>query len=73
MWSELGRGTNFVLTLPRHGHPVGSSSPIPLDPGDDAAPLDDLGLTQPIAVPGAGPASATPGEHATAHENGERS
>lgn len=52
VWSELGRGTNFVLTLPRHGHPVGSASPIPVDPGD-SAPLDDLGLTQPIAVPGA--------------------
>jgi len=50
VWSELGRGTNFVLTLPRHGHPVGGSSPIPVDPGD-SAPLDDLGLTQPITVP----------------------
>jgi two-component system sensor histidine kinase MtrB len=51
VWSEPGRGTNFVLTLPRHGQPVGAASPIPIDPGDDGAPLDDLGLTQPIAVP----------------------
>ena len=51
VWSELGRGTNFVLTLPRGGARVGSSSPIPLDPGDDGAPLDDLGLTQPIELP----------------------
>jgi len=50
VWSDLGRGTNFVLTLPRHGHPVGTGSPIPVDPGD-GAPLDDLGLTQPITVP----------------------
>ena len=51
VWSEPGRGTNFVLTLPRHGQPVGAASPIPIDPGDDGGPLDDLGLTQPIAVP----------------------
>ena len=55
VWSELGRGTNFVLTLPRRGQPIGTASPISVDPGDDGAPLDDLGLTQPIAVP---PASA---------------
>ncbi len=50
VWSELGRGTNFVLTLPRGGAPIGSSSPVPLDPGDDGAPLDGLGLTQPIDI-----------------------
>ena len=55
VWSEPGRGTNFVLTLPRRGQPIGTASPISVDPGDDGAPLDDLGLTQPIAVP---PASA---------------
>jgi two-component system sensor histidine kinase MtrB len=37
VWSEPGRGTNFVLTLPRHGQPVGAASPIPIDPGDDGA------------------------------------
>lgn len=51
VWSEPGRGTNFVLTLPRRGQPLGAASPIPLDPGDDGAPLEDLGLTQPITVP----------------------
>lgn len=50
VWSEVGRGTNFVLTLPRGGARLGTSSPIPLDPGDDGAPLEDLGLTQPIDI-----------------------
>lgn len=50
VWSEVGRGTNFVLTLPRGGARLGTSSPIPLDPGDDGAPLEDLGLTQPIEI-----------------------
>ncbi|MGB4778129.1 MtrAB system histidine kinase MtrB [Microbacterium sp.] len=50
VWSELGRGTNFVLTLPRNGDHVVGSSPIPVDPGDDGVLLDDLGVTQPIAV-----------------------
>lgn len=54
VWSELGRGTNFVLTLPRGGARIGSSSPIAVDPGDDGAPLDDLGLTQPIEIPASG-------------------
>ncbi|WP_426324293.1 MtrAB system histidine kinase MtrB [Microbacterium sp. E-13] len=53
VWSEPGRGTNFVLTLPRQAVPLEGSSPIPVDPGDDAvAALDDLGLTAPIPVPG---------------------
>ncbi|MDY0909033.1 MtrAB system histidine kinase MtrB [Microbacterium sp. CFBP9034] len=52
VWSELGRGTNFVLTLPRAGGRLTGPSPIPLDPGDDAiSAVDDLGLTQPIRVP----------------------
>lgn len=52
VWSELGRGTNFVLTLPRKGGRLTGPSPIPLDPGDDSiAAVDDLGLTQPIQVP----------------------
>ena len=54
VWSELGRGTHFVLTLPRQGAVV-EGSPIPVDPGDDAvAPLDELGLTEPIELPPAG-------------------
>lgn len=51
VWSELGRGTNFVLTLPRTTQEVVQGSPIPVDPGDDGAPYDDLGLTQPILIP----------------------
>ncbi|MFC8681002.1 MtrAB system histidine kinase MtrB [Microbacterium ureisolvens] len=51
VWSGLGRGTNFVLTLPRQAAPLGGAWPIPVDPGDDAA-LDDLGLTAPIDFPG---------------------
>jgi len=50
VWSELGRGTNFVLTLPRQGQPIDGSSPVPIDPGEDGVSLDDLGLTQPITV-----------------------
>lgn len=51
VWSDLGRGSNFVLTLPRHAGRLSGPSPIPLDPGDDAiAAVDDLGLTQPIQV-----------------------
>jgi two-component system sensor histidine kinase MtrB len=51
VWSELGRGTNFVLTLPRSGGPLVGPSPIPLDPGDDSVGMvEDLGLTQPIQV-----------------------
>jgi two-component system sensor histidine kinase MtrB len=52
VWSELGRGTNFVLTLPRAAGPLTGPSPIALDPGDDSiAAVDDLGLTQPIQIP----------------------
>ncbi|MET0734232.1 MAG: MtrAB system histidine kinase MtrB [Microbacterium sp.] len=51
VWSELGRGTNFVLTLPRGSTRLVTGSPIPVDPGDDSvAAVDDLGLTQPIQV-----------------------
>jgi len=55
VWSELGRGTNFVLTLPRGpalpGELAENASPIPLDPGDEERSLDALGLTQPIELP----------------------
>ncbi|HWM16531.1 MAG TPA: MtrAB system histidine kinase MtrB [Microbacterium sp.] len=51
VWSELGRGSNFVLTLPRNEGGLTGVSPIPVDPGDDAiTAIDDLGLTQPIDV-----------------------
>ncbi|MCC4909579.1 MtrAB system histidine kinase MtrB [Microbacterium sp. cx-59] len=48
VWSSPGRGTNFVLTLPRRTLDADVRSPIPLDPGEDA--LDVLGMTQPIDV-----------------------
>jgi two-component system sensor histidine kinase MtrB len=48
VWSELGRGSNFVLTLPRQpGGPI-DAPPLRLDTGDD--PLEDLGMTQPIDI-----------------------
>jgi two-component system sensor histidine kinase MtrB len=51
VWSEPGRGTNFVLTLPRQVGHHSDTHPIPADPGDDSiAARDDLGLTQPIDV-----------------------
>lgn len=51
VWSELGRGSNFVLTIPRQGGRLTAPSPVPVDPGDDSiAANDDLGLTQPIEV-----------------------
>ena len=50
VWSELGRGTNFVLTLPRGSQRLEGPSPIPTDPADET-PLDELGLTQPIELP----------------------
>jgi len=50
VWSELGRGSHFVLTLPRSpGAPAGS--PIPLESADEPGAFDALGLTQPIEIP----------------------
>jgi two-component system, OmpR family, sensor histidine kinase MtrB len=52
VWSELGRGAHFVLTLPRESGRVEGASPIALEPeGDSTAPFDVLGVTQPIEVP----------------------
>jgi two-component system sensor histidine kinase MtrB len=50
VWSELGRGSHFVLTLPRGRGELTAPSPIPLDADDDGS-LEALGLTQPIEVP----------------------
>ncbi|MFZ8757997.1 MtrAB system histidine kinase MtrB [Microbacterium sp. HMH0099] len=51
VWSEPGRGSNFVLTLPRDGRAV-ESSPLPLVPEDEqgGGPREALGLTQPISL-----------------------
>ncbi|MNJ02463.1 hypothetical protein D3C73_1624270 [compost metagenome] len=48
MWSELGVGTNFVLTLPRHHGPLDGPSPVPLEPQDEEREFDDA--TQPIEL-----------------------
>ncbi|WP_194398526.1 MtrAB system histidine kinase MtrB [Microbacterium atlanticum] len=62
VWSAPGRGTHFVLTLPRKDAALDGTSPIALEPGDDAvAPFDELGLTEPITVPGAGVAQGAAG------------
>ncbi|ALX66704.1 MtrAB system histidine kinase MtrB [Microbacterium sp. XT11] len=48
VWSQLGVGTNFVLTLPRRDGVITGESPVPLEP---AEPLADLGnATQPIQL-----------------------
>ena len=48
VWSALGEGTNFVLTLPRHGVVTDGASPIPLEPEEPLAELGDA--TQPISL-----------------------
>ncbi|UJP11453.1 HAMP domain-containing histidine kinase [Microbacterium sp. KUDC0406] len=49
VWSELGVGTNFVLTIPRHPGELSGPSPVPLEPQES---LTDIGaLTQPIPTP----------------------
>ena len=48
VWSELGVGTNFVLTLPRHDGRLDGPSPVPLEPQDDDRGLDNA--TQPIEL-----------------------
>jgi two-component system sensor histidine kinase MtrB len=48
VWSELGVGSNFVLTIPRAGGEATGQGPIPLEPPETLA---DLGsVTQPIVV-----------------------
>lgn len=48
VWSEPGRGSNFVLTLPRHAGTGALVPPVPVDPGQSGT--DALGLTQPIDI-----------------------
>jgi two-component system sensor histidine kinase MtrB len=48
VWSELGVGTNFVLTIPRHGGELDGPSPIPLEPQEPLAEIGDV--TQPISI-----------------------
>lgn len=74
VWSELGRGAHFVLTLPRSAGVIEPPSPISLEPGDEHDKLFELlGATKPIDVSalvelnrpgGSGP--ATPGAPAAA-------
>ncbi|WP_091231895.1 MtrAB system histidine kinase MtrB [Microbacterium sp. 3J1] len=48
VWSELGVGSNFVLTLPRGGDVLDGPSPISTEPQE---PLSELGdATQPIQL-----------------------
>lgn len=47
VWSELGVGTNFVLTIPRHGAALEGPSPIPIEPQEPLAELGDA--TQPLS------------------------
>lgn len=48
VWSEIGVGTNFVLTIPRHDGVLNGPSPIPAEPQE---PLSELGdATQPISL-----------------------
>uniref|UniRef100_UPI002810C8EF HAMP domain-containing sensor histidine kinase n=1 Tax=Microbacterium sp. TaxID=51671 RepID=UPI002810C8EF len=51
VWSQLGRGTNFVLTLPRQpvdaAQPADLESPVPLDPTEETLHAA-FGVTQPI-------------------------
>lgn len=49
VWSEPGRGANFVLTLPRGPGAAPGTSPVPVDPAEGAAGLI-LDRTQPISV-----------------------
>ncbi len=50
VWSELGVGSHFVLTLPRSGNELDGSSPVLLEPEDARTELG--GATQPIQLTG---------------------
>ncbi|WP_133545571.1 MtrAB system histidine kinase MtrB [Microbacterium sp. BK668] len=63
VWSELGRGSHFVLTLPRTSAPFTGTSPIRLEPIDET--VEEFGRTEPIVVPAA---PAPPDSRAVAPE-----
>lgn len=48
VWSELGVGTNFVLTLPRRGDATEGPSPVPIEPQERLGEPGDA--TQPIQL-----------------------
>jgi two-component system sensor histidine kinase MtrB len=48
VWSELGVGTNFVLTIPRRDGILDGPSPIPVEPQEPLAEIGDA--TQPISL-----------------------
>lgn len=48
VWSELGVGTNFVLTIPRHDGILDGPSPISIEPQEPFAEIGDA--TQPISL-----------------------
>ncbi|MBN6190193.1 HAMP domain-containing histidine kinase [Microbacterium sp. SSW1-47] len=48
VWSELGVGSNFVLTIPRHDGVLDGPSPVPVEPQEPLAELGDA--TQPISI-----------------------
>lgn len=50
VWSEIGIGTNFVLTVPRHQGVFEGPSPISAEPQEPLAELGDV--TQPISLAG---------------------
>nr|WP_243847493.1 MtrAB system histidine kinase MtrB [Microbacterium ulmi] len=50
VWSEVGRGSNFVLTIPRHSGRLKAPSPVRVDPGEEDG-VQALDLTQPIDLP----------------------
>ncbi|MGH3692161.1 MAG: MtrAB system histidine kinase MtrB [Microbacterium sp.] len=48
VWSEIGVGTNFVLTIPRHEGVLDGPSPISIEPQEPFAEIGDA--TQPISL-----------------------
>ena len=59
VWSVAGRGSHFVLTLPRVPGGVIEAPPLRAEPDADADALEALGFTQPIGVVGLPDAEAS--------------